>query len=247
METDTSTSPSVYSTSQAATPEPVSDARDALRDAYSTTASPAPTPGLRESVGKVLEAYPEMPHLPRDQAALFEQLGAAYDSAPPSDPVVTHAQLAAVVEAMISETTRVCGTQGYASTYISALHDVWRRVTCGQVPPVAEWNEKAAKWDAAVERAKDRTPLVDVFCDASGEESVSGEGCLAVGRYVLGLTLPTGPGGGETTRTTDEDGLCPECGEWTPAGHPEAHDHTPGCKATPRARIAPTPKPEEES
>lgn len=35
---------------------------------------------LLEAVAKVLAAYPDMPYLPRGQAALFEQLGAAYDA-----------------------------------------------------------------------------------------------------------------------------------------------------------------------
>lgn len=138
------------------------------------------------------------------------------------EPSVTHAQLAAVVEAMISETTRVCGTQGYASTYISALHDVWRRVTGGEVPEVL----------AKARVVEVLAHLNDIVGSSIPEYDRGWRDCVASARSMLGLPLPTAPGGGEPK-----------------ALHPEPIDFPPSISSLVgeqqrRARIAPTPTPE---
>jgi len=38
------------------------------------------------------------------------------------------------------------------------------------------------------------------------------------------------------TPSRDLNGACPECGEWTPTGNPEAHDHLPGGSQAPKLR-----------
>lgn len=192
---------------------------------------PTPTPaGLREAVAEALESFDDakglaawdeeqgMVNLSEDMEKLRNRL-AAYDATP--EPSVTHADLAAVAREVADEDNT--GREPEGSAMAEAHSDGWttgalevvRRATGGEVPKKSvcadcvattkdaeAWKKKAAKWDAAVERAKDIPALAKVAW--AGWRAHTGPGgfveaeATAVARYVLGLdTPPSGPGGGE--------------------------------------------------
>lgn len=249
---------------------------DGIRDDRARrSASPplAVAPGLREAAGSVFATLKDMGQMGALLAAdaeamavvggipteqwrnLMDWLERRFLSTAP-EPVVTHAQLAAVVEEMKAAPGEDCCAV--------VLGEVLRRVTGGEVPEVAAWKEKAAKWDAAVAREAtlveqgrvlltretdlvryvvhgDGTPvpevlpkarLVEVLARLHSESSPSEYGagwsaCVAAVRSMLGLTLPTGPREG-ATKTDPVDAY------WL-------GQKTAERMATHRARIAQTP------
>lgn len=164
-----------------------------LSEALRAEATPTPA-GLLEVVATVLAAYPDMPYLPREQAALFEQLGAAYDAAKGGDGCIRWGR------AWKALTKKYRGAENY-----------YRDMRRGLQRHFDEHKAKAAKWDAAVERANDATMLVI----AAGPHSnlIDCAHWVVTGENLHMDTPPSGPGGGEPACPCTGGYACqPGCG-----------------------------------
>lgn len=113
-----------------------------------------------------------------------------------TEPAVTHADLAAVVEEVVSDAVGVTGGKAPSpASFIAGAREVLRRVTDGQVPRVL--------LEARV------VEVLSDICAASDGRSDYAAGwgaCVSNVRARLGLTLPTGPGGGEPNSPETPDG-----------------------------------------
>lgn len=197
---------------------------EALREGLTRS---TPAPGLREAVGNAL-AYLRGLAMggsrmdAEGEAALVSDLESAY--APTTEPVVTHAQLAAVVEEVAEEENHGAEPEGSAMAeahdhgWTKGAREVLRRVTGGEVPEVLP---KARVVEVLAH-------LNDIVGSSIPEYDRGWRHCVASARSMLGLTLPTGPGEG-ATKTDPVDAY------WL-------GQKTAERMATHRARIAQTPK-----
>lgn len=218
-----------------------------------------PAPGLREAVGKALALHDRKCMVANEEwGDAFDALRAAYSATPAT---VTHAALVLVVAGIEEECVRVgqaheakSKDENDADSWLAAekqaqaagAHEVLRRVTGGEVPEVLPKARVAEVLATVVTRARAAAsntheagdPLREALANLyTGEANGATEAA-----EMLGLTLTTGPGGGETERHLSS---CPQAldyalPEWkctcaeTRAVFAEA--------ATQRARI-PTPTP----
>lgn len=207
-----------------------------LGDLYAEhVTAPTPASGLREAVGPLVPILWEA--LARESSGMLafyspasevRAILAAYDATP--EPSVTHADLAAVVDDMPPEHAPEPGHEDCPDNPCPGHHPYCEGVGRDEPPPgwaesprVAEWGEKAAKWDAAVGRTADEDAAA---CALLGIPTFKGSGmppshkaswrikAQTFARWLLGLTLPTGPGGGSKCSLCkdDPDAQCPECG-----------------------------------
>lgn len=141
---------------------------------------------------------------------------------PPSEPTVTHAQLAAVVEQVAREGEQQSGFargpeddfHGQGMTF--GAREVLRRVTGGQVQEVLE---KARVVEVLTDvlgqrEGIQRTHFMQVDMDEAEPLGNGWERAIREAGRMLGLTLPTGPGGESKCSLCKgaPDAQCPECG-----------------------------------